>query len=787
MKKTKITLSLLSLCLLMSCEETSSLTEMESSSIDPSSLVSFDNPVEESSLEESSMIEDSSSDSSIEDNSSKTIITLPHEAGNVSKPGKLVLDAVLPMGASSESSYMNMDVAHSYYQNESGFPVGSDFTFDLMPVKKENGVIDTAITKSNYKALANLFSLDQLASLFSMFTSEIPELPFPTAYTMAGNHFRNVSKQSSFTDDEVITYANLNDNFIFADYANLDTEDEKYFAYSMTPLSPEIENEEPVLEENMLHHPKRANDDISNATDDIFSSLEPILSIAGIDPETLSMLLNTMEDLFATIDTGIDMDIKKKTKNGITDYQYDICINEDGVEEVNQFIHDSLSLPEEVSVSFKAVRGKDSLIEPLHIIADYSKNEEGGINLEYINLDIALTLTISAGMMKIPFNLAMSLDLTFDQGVEMLEENHFETLYSKFDGINQDYQEAQAYYEKGLSYCKPSTTDITLAGFEEYENYTNSYPSLSPRVKQILSDSLSYDETNGITIKYLGSDVVLNNKIEEAKRIKANVINKWNNTSSFTLDNIASILGTSTSGLASYKNYLAALEEDEKGQEIITALNTFLDSHLAQRNEALTTCVDHLEELNNNLFSLEKAKQMTTDYKNENQAILVDKVYVTNAYLETYEELLQHRQEYFDNTLLAYSDHIKAYILKEELDVENLASSLMENYQDITSSYSSRTKLFESSTLRTSGLKLEIGIVELTNYYQTLRNEAQAYKEDYQNKIELLETKDEWDILKEEINHTILLLDTIETDLYETNELTIELNELVIQGDLIEF
>jgi hypothetical protein len=107
----------------------------------------------------------------------------------------------------------------------------------------------------------------------------------------------------------------------------------------------------------------------------------------------------------------------------------------------------------------------------------------------------------------------------------------------------------------------------------------------------------------------------------------------------------------------------------------------------------------------------------------------------------------------------------------------------MENYQDITSSYSSRTKLFESSTLRTSGLKLEIGMVELTNYYQTLRNEAQAYKEDYQNKIELLETKDEWDILKEEINHTILLLDTIETDLYETNELTIELKELVIKGD----
>ena len=134
-----------------------------------------------------------------------------------------------------------------------------------------------------------------------------------------------------------------------------------------------------------------------------------------------------------------------------------------------------------------------------------------------------------------------------------------------------------------------------------------------------------------------------------------------------------------------------------------------------------------------------------------------------------------------------FDEEVDNYILKEELDVENLASSLMENYQDITSSYSSRTKLFESSTLRTSGLKLEIGIVELTNYYQTLRNEAQAYKEDYQNKIESLETKDEWDILKEEINHTILLLDTIETDLYETNELTKELKELVIQGDLIEF
>ena len=197
MKITKITLSLLSLCLLMSCEETSSLTEMESSSVEPSSLISSDNPVDESSLEESRMMEDSSSDSSIEVNSSKTIITIPHEAGNVSKPGKLVLDAVLPMGASSESSYMNMDVAHSYYQNESGFPVGTDFTFDLMPVKKENGVIDTAITKSNYKALANLFSLDQLASLFSMFTSEIPELPFPTAYTMAGNHFRNVFPRSN--------------------------------------------------------------------------------------------------------------------------------------------------------------------------------------------------------------------------------------------------------------------------------------------------------------------------------------------------------------------------------------------------------------------------------------------------------------------------------------------------------------------------------------------------------------------------------------------------------------
>lgn len=804
MKKSKLTLTLLSIGLLAACEPTEDLSSVlasyvssteessttassveEVSSSEEVSSVLESSVVEESSSIESSVIEDSSSVDDRKDSSSTVITPLP--AGNVTKTGNLIVDSVLPIGLNSQGSYLDMDVAYHYYQNDQGYPVGDNWVFNGQPLKKINGVVDATTTKGNYQALANIFSMDQLATLLSAFSSDAPSLELPPAYLMAGNHFRKMAEKTSFSDEEEIAVAQLEDNFVFADYANLNTDNEKYYAYASTSLT-QVEDEEiPVVTTSRRHALNEGESEEvteeEEVTLDIFSLLEGLLASTGISQEDVEGIVNLLTQIYEVVDDGIDMNINKKSVKGVTDYQYDISLNEDGVKQVNNFITETLGLPDGITLGVAEIEGQKSTIQPLHIVADYSKDKEGHINVDYINFDFGLALTIKSGFFSIPVNFAISMDLNFDQQLVALDENYFTTLADKFDGIEEDYQIAQEYYEKGRAYCVPATTDISKAGLAEYDAYVASYLDLSDRVKQILADSMSYDLVDGLTIQYNGNEVLLNDMIQTAKDTLAKVVNNWKDTSTFTESNIAKTLGTSKSGLASYKNYLVALQESDKGESIMTALNTFLASYLEEKNTTLTTYQSDLDALKTDYLSVDNATAMVSDYKTACSITLLDEVYFTDEYIAGYQLLESNLEQYLDDTIVEYANHIQALMDEEELDIEKLALDLDNNYETITSAPSGLFNTFTTDSTRVNTFKLTIGYLDLSNFYITLQDKADAYYTEYETQLNSITTAEDWATLKKTINKTISYLNIIETNLYNSADLSADLVSLVATGD----
>jgi predicted glutamine amidotransferase len=174
---------------------------------------------------------------------------------------------------------------------------------------------------------------------------------------------------------------------------------------------------------------------------------------------------------------------------------------------------------------------------------------------------------------------------------------------------------------------------------------------------------------------------------------------------------------------------------------------------------------------------------MVSDYKTACSITLLDEVYFTDEYIAGYQLLESNLEQYLDDTIVEYANHIQALMDEEELDIEKLALDLDNNYETITSAPSGLLNTFTTDSTRVNAFKLTIGYLDLSSFYITLQDKADAYYAEYETQLNSITTTEDWATLKKTINKTISYLNIIETDLYNSADLSADLVSLVATGD----
>lgn len=691
---------------------------------------------------------------------------------NLSRKGTMRLDYNLLTNIHSLQAPVTLDSSSD----------GSNFVFSFSPVVNKDGSLDKNTTQENYQSLSLLTNLDGLLSLASM--AGMDPIEMPTLYTMEGNHFINYDEKTQTYDDDNIAISYIQKQAAFFNYANLGQDNQNVHGLLEEDLSDE-DNEIASLIETI---PAMISSlDLSSFQFDPVDTVTEIFTLLGMTSFKLDdyrYLTKTIGQAMDILGTGLEADVEKKDGHVL----YQASLNDDGLAMANAYLAQNDSIPSGMQLSFTSNKGyQEGTILPLNLSLDFAKDSFNNTYLSSLSFDLSLTLSMDAMGMKMDIPVALSLNLTFEGNQSEKEANYFTSYQSQLDKIAPDFEKSKGFYAKGIAYTKSESTDITTQGESDFNNYLASYDAFSSEVKRYLTDHVSVSKkTDGslddIKVKTTGLSgkkfTSIKNAVKSGRDALSSFLSDFEKRASktFTDDDFKS--NSKFLKLSAYQNYEKAIQESDKGSEVITAWTNYINTYMQEKTTWYSTYESHLDAFHQNK-SKENLSLLADDYQTQLKSTLLSDNLIPSALLPTYQTLEALYLTVSTDVLDAYSQYLVSYIQRDDLDLNAL-------YQEISGKDTSYAKVvsekkmplfgFGQATYPASEARKAILRSKITSVASTLSQKLQAEADskytEYLASIKTIAAKEdgaekasEKKTLENSMSAEITKLDTLEADL----------------------